>query len=55
MSRVTNAILAAHVGRADSDPEIDSVNKSLRETEGGGGGKFIEAARHAGEAMAMSG
>jgi hypothetical protein len=48
MSRVTNAILTAHVGREDSDPEIDSVNKFLRETEGGGGGKFVEASQHAG-------
>ena len=37
MSRVTNAILTAHVGlQGDSDPEIDSVNKFLRETERGG-------------------
>jgi hypothetical protein len=48
MSRVTNVILTAHVGRKDSDPEIDSVNKFLRETEGGGGGKFAEASQHAG-------
>jgi hypothetical protein len=49
MSRVTNAILTAHVGlQGNSDPEIDSVNKYLRETEGGGGGEFIEVARYAG-------
>jgi hypothetical protein len=53
MSRVTNAILTAHVGRDDSDPEIDSVNKFLRETDGGGGGKFIEATQHAGGTMHM--
>ena len=43
MSRVTNAILTAQVRQGDSDPEIDSVNRFLRETEGGGGGEFIEA------------
>jgi hypothetical protein len=49
MSRVTNAILTAHVGlQSDSDSEIDSVNKFLRETEGGGGGEFIEVTQHAG-------
>lgn len=49
MSRVRNAILTAHVGPdGDSDPEIDSVNRLLRETEGGGGGEFIEVSRHAG-------
>ena len=48
MSRVTNALLTAHVGRGDSDPEIDSVNKFLRVTEGGGGGQFVEATQHAG-------
>jgi len=48
MSRVTNAILTAHVGRADSDPEIASVNDFLREAEGGGGGKFVEVSGHAG-------
>jgi hypothetical protein len=49
MSRVTNAILTAHVGlQGDSDPEIDSVNKFLRETERGGGGRFIEVTQQAG-------
>jgi hypothetical protein len=48
MSRVTNAVLTAHVGQSDSDREIDSVNKFMRETEGGGGGKFVEATEHAG-------
>jgi len=49
MSRVTNAILTAHIGpQGDSDPEIDSVNKFLRETEGGGGGEFVEVTEHAG-------
>jgi hypothetical protein len=48
MSRVTNAILTARVRKGDSDPEIDSVNRFLRETEGGGGGEFIEATPHAG-------
>jgi hypothetical protein len=49
MSRVTNAILTAHVGlQGDSDPEIDSVNKFLREPEGRGDGEFIEVTQHAG-------
>jgi len=49
MSRVTNAILTAHVGpHGDSDAEIDSVNRFLRETEAGGHGEFIEVTRHAG-------
>jgi hypothetical protein len=49
MSRVTNAILTAHVGPQDDfDREIDSVNKFLRVTGGGGGGEFIEVSRHAG-------
>ncbi len=49
MSRVTNAILTAHVGLQNgSDPEIDSVNKFLRETETGGGGQFTEVTQHAG-------
>ena len=49
MSRVTNAILTAHIGpQGDSDPEIDSVNKFLRETERGRGGKFIEVTQQAG-------
>jgi hypothetical protein len=49
MSRVTNAIVTAHVGpHSDSDPEIDSVNKFLRETEGGGAGAFVEVSQHAG-------
>jgi hypothetical protein len=54
MSRVTNAILTAHVGlQGDSDPEIASVNKFLRETEGGGGGEFIEVTQHAGGTKRM--
>ena len=49
MSRVTNAILVAHLSaRGTSDPEIDSVNKFLREREDGGGGEFIEVTPHAG-------
>ena len=48
MSRVTNAILTAQVRQGDSDPEIDSVNRFLRETEDGGGGEFIEATPYAG-------
>jgi hypothetical protein len=49
MSRVTNAIITAHVGSQDhSDPEIDSVNRFLRETEGGGHGEFKEVTQHAG-------
>ena len=52
MSRATNAILTPHVGRRDSDPEIDSVNKFLRETDGGGG-KFVGATEHAGGSKQM--
>jgi hypothetical protein len=49
MSRVTNAIITAHVGpHGDSDSEIDSVNKFLRETESGGSGEFVEVSQHAG-------
>ena len=49
MSVVTNVILTAHVGPADgSDPEIDSINKFLQESNGGGYGKFIEVSDHAG-------
>lgn len=48
MSRVTNAILTADTGRRGSYPEIDSVNKVLRETEGGGSGQFVETTEHAG-------
>jgi len=49
MSRVSNAILTTHVGvQADLDPEINSVNNFLRQTEGGGGGEFIEVTHHAG-------
>ena len=48
MSRVTNVILIAHVGLPDgSDPEIDSVNNFLRETDGRNG-KFVEVTEHAG-------
>jgi len=36
MSRVTNAIITAHVGsQGNIDPEIDSVNRFLRVMEGG--------------------
>jgi len=49
MSRVTNVILTAHVGLPDgSDPEIDSVNKFLREREVGGFGQFVEVSEKAG-------
>ena len=48
MSRVTNVILTAHVGLQDgSDPEIDSVNKFLRDT-GSDYGEFLEVSEHAG-------
>lgn len=48
MSRVTNVILTAHVGLLDgSDPEIDSVNKSLREVDENYG-QFVEVSEHAG-------
>jgi 3-phosphoglycerate kinase len=47
MSRVTNVILTAHVGRQDgSDPEIDSVNKFLREAADNYV-QFVEVADHA--------
>ena len=46
MSRVTNVILTAHVALQDgSDPEIDSVNTFLRETDGG---EFVDVTGHAG-------
>jgi hypothetical protein len=49
MSRVTNAILTANVGPdGHADAEIDSVNRFLRETEGGGCGDFREVTTHAG-------
>src|SRR5690242_20251391 len=49
MSRVTNAILTAHVGpHGDFDNEINAVNKFLRETDGGGGGQFIDVTSDAG-------
>jgi hypothetical protein len=49
MSRVTNAILAAHVGPdGHADDEIESVNRFLRETECGGYGEFREVTTHAG-------
>lgn len=49
MSRVTNVILTAHVGLQDrSDPEIDSVNKFLREAGGGGYGEFVDVSEQAG-------
>lgn len=54
MSRVTNAIITAHVGsQGDSDSEIDSVNEFLRKTEGGGSGEFVEVSQHAGGAKYM--
>jgi hypothetical protein len=46
MSRVTNAILAAHVGRRPDD-EIASVNEFLRANEVGGG-EFIDVSEYAG-------
>jgi len=46
MSRVTNAILAAHVGRRPDD-EIAVVNEFLRTNEVGGG-EFREVTDHAG-------
>lgn len=49
MSRVTNAIVTAHVGpHGNSDSEIDSVNKFLKETQGGESGEFVEVSRYAG-------
>jgi hypothetical protein len=50
MSRVTNVILTAHVGPSDGlDPEIESVNRFLRNAEGGGrGGEFVDVTKHAG-------
>jgi hypothetical protein len=48
MSRVINIILTAHVGLQDGfDPEIDSVNKFLRETHSGYG-EFVDVTEHAG-------
>jgi hypothetical protein len=53
MSRVTNVILTAHVGLQDgSDPEIDSVNKFLREA-GGGYGEFVDVSEQAGGTKCM--
>jgi hypothetical protein len=47
MSRVTDVILTAYVGLQDgSDPEIDSVNKFLRETDVGG--EFVDVSQQAG-------
>ncbi len=49
MSGVTNAIVTAHVAaQGQADPEIDFVNRLLHESEGGGGGEFIEVSRYAG-------
>jgi hypothetical protein len=49
MSRVTNVIVTAHVGRQDSsDDEINAVNRFLREMKGGGYGEFIDVTLHAG-------
>jgi hypothetical protein len=54
MSRVTNVILTAHVGLQDgSDPEIDSVNKFLREGDGGGYGEFVDLSEKAGGTKSM--
>jgi len=54
MSRVTNAIVTAHVAAHDhAELEIDSVNQLLRESEGGGGGEFIEVSRYAGGTKSM--
>ena len=54
MSRVTNAILVANVGPLEKrDSEIDSVNRFLRETNGGGNGEFIEVTQHAGGTKRM--
>src|ERR1700687_2924765 len=48
MSRVTNVILTAHVGLQDgSDPEINCVNTSLREADGGFG-EFVNVSEKAG-------
>ena len=48
MTRVTNVILTPHVGLLDgSDPEIDSVNKFLREVDENYG-PFVEVSGHAG-------
>jgi hypothetical protein len=48
MSRVTNVILTAHVGMPDgADPEIDSINKVLRE-KGDSHGQFVKVSEHAG-------
>ena len=39
-------ILTAHVGLQDgSDPEIDVVNKFLREADGGDYGEFVEVSK----------
>ena len=55
MSRVTNVILTAHVGQEDgSDPEIDSVNKFLRDA-GGGYGEFVDVSHQAGGMKHMEG
>src|SRR5258707_15656546 len=54
MSRVTNAIITAHVGsQGNIDPEIDSVNRFLRVMEGGGGGEFREVTQLAGGTKQM--
>ncbi len=53
MSRVTNVILTAHVGKSDgSDPEIDSVNRFLQKADKHYG-QFIEVSRHAGGSKYM--
>src|SRR4051794_8528204 len=53
MSRVTNVILTAHVGMPyAADPEIDSVNKILRQ-KGDSYGQFVEVSEHAGGAKYM--
>jgi hypothetical protein len=49
MSRVTNVILTSHVGSQDRpDEEIASVNRFLRNTEGGGNGEFKDVTSLAG-------
>lgn len=48
MSRVTNVILTVHLGMPDgADPEIDSVNKFLREKEDSYG-QFVKVSDYAG-------
>ncbi len=54
MSRVTNVILTTNVGPSHGgDPEIDTVNTSLRNAITGPNGEFVEVSRHAGGAKHM--